>query len=93
MSALRSALADQINETWAFASAYGSVRPEDITDVEFYWDDGNGQHFDGYAPSYPTLELVVTATLGNEDHRNEDHRIVVSAAVVLTALLRQELGL
>lgn len=88
MTALRNVLADQISETWAFASAYGSVRPEDITDVEFYWDDGNGQHFDGYAPSYPTLELVVTATLGDEDHR-----IVVSAAVVLTALLRQELGL
>ena len=88
MTALRNVLADQISETWAFASAYGSVRPEDITDVEFYWDDGNGQHFDGYAPSYPTLELVVTATLGGEDHR-----IVVSAAAVLTALLRQELGL
>lgn len=88
MSALRSILADQINETWAFASAYGSVRPEDITDVEFYWDDGNGTHFDGYGPPPPTLEVIVTATLGNEDHR-----IVVSAAVVLTTLLRQELGL
>lgn len=86
MSALRSALADQINETWAFASAYGSVRPEDITDVEFFWDDGRGHWSD--EPSRPTQEVIVTATLGGEDHR-----IVVSAAVVLTALLRQELGL
>ena len=52
MTALRNVLADQINETWAFASAYGSVRPEDITDVEFYWDDGNGTHFDGYGPPF-----------------------------------------
>lgn len=88
MTALRNVLADQISETWAFASAYGSVRPEDITDVEFYWDDGNGNHFDGYGPPPPTLEVIVTATLGGEDHR-----IVVSAAAVLTALLRQELGL
>lgn len=86
MSALRSALADQINETWAFASAYGSVRPEDITDVEFYWDDGRGHWPD--EPSRPTMEVIVTATLGDEEHR-----ITVPAAVALTALLRQELGL
>jgi len=87
MSALRSILSDQINETWTFASAYGSVRPEDITDVKFHWDDGDGDLYRYGAPR-PTLEVIVTATLGGEDHR-----IVVSAAVVLTALLRQELGL
>lgn len=86
---LKAALVDELNSRWD-GGVYGSICPQDIVDIDVYWNDG-----DRYDPTYggspndpPTFEVTVTLS---QDRGG--HRVKVSTAWTFTALLRAVLAI
>lgn len=90
--AMRTAIANEINERhnrYGLDPTFAIVHPNDVTDIEFVWDEGETSDNEDYdlSPRLPSMEIRVVTRKVDFPPMAKAH-YTVNASIVLNALLQ-----